>query len=192
MTGWRRWLRPVVFVALTLLLYFAVPVSGAVRGDELSRLVLCALALMLITVTVVWQVRLQLEDEQRRIDGLVVALVVAVLGFALGFYVMELRDPGQIPGLDTRLDGLYFAMSTLLTIGYGDIHAVGQAARVLVLVQMVFNVVVITTAVTTISNHLRERAKVAIEDRRAAAAQDPPPRRRRRDPDRRGRRPQAR
>ncbi len=42
-------------------------------------------------------------------------------------------------------------MTTLLTIGYGDIHAAGQAARALVLVQMVFNVAILATASTTLT-----------------------------------------
>jgi hypothetical protein len=69
-------------------------------------------------------------------------------------------------------------MTTLLTIGFGDIHAVGQAARLLVLIQMVFNVVIIATAASTITTRLRTQAEIRAEAHRAAVAEGlVPPRR---------------
>ena len=61
-------------------------------------------------------------------------------------------------------------MTTLLTVGYGDIHADGQAARALVLIQMVFNVVIIATAASTINARVRTQAEIRAEERRAALA----------------------
>ena len=61
-------------------------------------------------------------------------------------------------------------MTTLLTIGFGDIHAAGQAARALVLVQMVFNVVIIATAATTINSRCGPRPRSA---RRSAGPRSP-------------------
>ena len=141
MTGWRRWCgcrRP------GRRCWSSTSPSrcrSRSRRDEVVRLVVSLSALGLLAVVVLVEVRHQLVDADRRIDGLVLALMIAVLGFALGFYALAQRDPTQIVGLETRLDSLYFTMTTLLTIGYGDIHAAGQAARMLVLIQMVFNVV---------------------------------------------------
>jgi voltage-gated potassium channel len=70
-------------------------------------------------------------------------------------------------------------MTTLLTIGFGDIHAAGQVARVLVLVQMVFNVVIIATAASTITTRIRTRAGVRAEAHRAAVADGSLPQRQR-------------
>ena len=84
--------------------------------------------------------------------------MIAVLGFALGFYVLAQRNPAQIIDLHTRVDALYFTMSTLTTVGFGDVHATGQTARVLVLVQMVFNIVFVTTAAALLSSRIRSVA----------------------------------
>src|SRR6478752_6672558 len=118
MTGWRRWLRLAGILVVILVAYFTVPISFDLQAGEVAQLV---------------EVRHQLIASDRRIDGLVLAMMISVLGFALGFYAMSQRDPTQIVGIGTRLDSLYFTMTTLLTIGFGDIHAVGQAARLLVL-----------------------------------------------------------
>jgi voltage-gated potassium channel len=57
----------------------------------------------------------------------------------------------QFDGLETKVDGLYFALVTLTTVGFGDIVPVGQTARAVVTVQVAFDLVVVTTAVSILS-----------------------------------------
>jgi voltage-gated potassium channel len=180
-TGWKRWVRLSAVLAVVLVLYFTVPVSFEISSNDVVQLVVSLTALSLLAVLVLVEVRHQLMEDDRRIDGLVIALMIAVLGFALGFYVLAQRNPDQIIDLETRVDALYFTMATLLTIGYGDVHAAGQAARTLVLIQMVFNVVILATAASTITTRIRTQAEKRVEERRAAEADGslPPPRRRR-------------
>lgn len=179
MTGLKRWVRLGGVLTAVLVLYFTVPVSYEVKSDDLVSIVVSILALVLLTVLVLLEVRHQLVEDDRRLDALVIALMIAVLAFALGFYILAERRPDQIADLETRVDALYFTMATLLTIGYGDVHATGQAARVLVLIQMVFNVVVLATAASVISTRIRTRAEQRVEARRSAEDDDslPPPRR---------------
>ena len=54
--------------------------------------------------------------------------------------------PLEFVGLETKTDALYFALTTLATVGFGDVHAEGQIARVLLIAQMIFNVAVLTRA----------------------------------------------
>jgi voltage-gated potassium channel len=83
----------------------------------------------------------------------------------LAFYVVEQHRPGEIVGLNSRLDSLYFTVSTLLTIGYGDVHAAGQLARALVLVQTVFDVVFVATAASLLSSRVRSAAQRRAQER---------------------------
>lgn len=151
---------------LVVVLYFAVPVRADATHIMAVRITLSVLVLAALAYAVLFQVRLQLDADDRRVDGLVLALAVGVLVFALGFYAIEVHDPGQIPGLHTRLDSLYFTMSTVLTVGYGDVHAEGQLARGIVLVQMVFDVVVLAAAATTLSARVRRTAAAKAASRR--------------------------
>lgn len=93
----------------------------------------------------------------RRLDRLLVALIAGVLVFALADYVLATGQEGQFVGLETRTDALYFALTTLTTVGYGDIHPAGQLARVLVSVQLVFNVLVLAAAARILWQGLGER-----------------------------------
>ena len=64
------------------------------------------------------------------------------------------------------LDSLYFVMNNLTTIGTGDVHAVGQVARVLVLIQMVFNVVFVATTATFLTTRIRAVVQARVAERR--------------------------
>jgi voltage-gated potassium channel len=72
------------------------------------------------------------------IEAIVLLVTLLVLGFAAVYYAMDV-DQGQFEGLATRVDSVYFVVTTLSTVGYGDIHATGTGARVLVTVQILTN-----------------------------------------------------
>jgi voltage-gated potassium channel len=156
--GWTRGLRLIGVVGLILALYALVPVSRDPHGGLPLRVAVTVVLVAALTAGLLWQLRASVTDGDRRVDGLVAAIVTVLTVFALAFYVLQLRDPGQLAGLHTRLDSLYFSASTMLTVGYGDVHAVGQIARAVVLLQMVFDVVFVATAVTLLSSRVRRAA----------------------------------
>jgi hypothetical protein len=61
---------------------------------------------------------------------------------------------------------LYFTTTTLTTVGTGDVHAAGQVARALVLVQMVFNGLFVASTVTLLASRLRSAAAQRSQERR--------------------------
>jgi hypothetical protein len=161
-----------VLLGLLIAAYFVVPVQyspNGLRAGVVSMLLIAAAGAVLI-----WQVLLLVDDPDRRVEGLLFALIVGVLTFALAFDRLEIEDPTQITGLTTRLDSLYFTMTTLLTIGFGDIHAEGQLARGVVLLQMVFNVAVIATGASTLTSRVRMKAQHRAEARRGSLPTNTP------------------
>lgn len=154
--------RALAACVLLFLAFFLVPVEPDPNGLRLAvrsagTLLLVAIVALLVT----GQVRRQLTAppggaEIRSLIRLVVALVAGLLVFALADYVVANSRPGQFVGLDTRVDALYFALTTLTTVGYGDVHAQGQIARILVCVQMVFSIGVIATGVSIVVKQLTQ------------------------------------
>ena len=71
-------------------------------------------------------------------EALAVLVTMIIVGFAALYYAVDRLD-GQFAGLDTRLDAIYFAVTTLSTVGFGDITATGQGARLAVTFQMAFD-----------------------------------------------------
>jgi voltage-gated potassium channel len=162
--------RVVVIGLVVLAFYFAVPVDSDPTGGPALRVSAAVVLFAALAAGVAGQVRRSLVDEDRRLDGLITAILAVWVLFALGFYLLSVHERGQVEGLHTKVDALYFAASTMLTIGYGDVHATGQVARGLVLVQMIFDVVFVATAAATLNAHVRRRVA-----RRHAASGNPDP-----------------
>lgn len=160
----RRWDRAVLAgeVALIGVLYYVVPFELA--GDSWqvwARWIALAAGLALICRSVLRAARLQAREDPAALP-LRPPILLAACGialFALADHGVALVLPGEFAGLETRTDALYFALTTLATVGYGDIHAQGQWARGLVIVQMVFNVAVIAGAARLLASRLRARAR---------------------------------
>lgn len=89
-------------------------------------------------------------------EALVQLLAMLVTGFGAVLYALN-RDGDQMAGLDTRLDAIYFTVTTLSTVGFGDIHASSQAARAIVTIQILFNLLFVGVAVRVFITAARRR-----------------------------------
>jgi len=94
-------------------------------------------------------------DPGVRVRSLITLLYPVVVLFALTYYVMQRNSPGQFESLVTRTDALYYTVVTLGTVGYGDVHAIGQLARVVTMVQVAFDLVVIGALIAVASSRFQ-------------------------------------
>lgn len=62
-------------------------------------------------------------------------------------------------------------MTTLATVGFGDVHATGQLARALVTAQIAFNLVFVGALASVLTTRIRRQANQAA----APPARRPPP-----------------
>jgi voltage-gated potassium channel len=147
-----------------LIAYFAFPVNfDASVGVVVLSLLLTFGGLALIGWTMVVELEhLRRGETSRTTRALAMLLVLLVMSFSLAFYLLELASPGQIVDLHTRTDALYFTLSTMATVGYGDVHAEGQAARALVSAVIAFDVVVVASLVR--ANTMRHSDEDANDD----------------------------
>lgn len=86
------------------------------------------------------------EDRWLRLTSTLIALVAAIFFFALTYLQVARSMPGEFTGLTTFVDAIYFTIATTLTVGFGDVYASGQWARIMVIFQMLFTVVVLAAA----------------------------------------------
>jgi voltage-gated potassium channel len=151
--------------ALLLAVYYVVPVEPGVHGWRLAvRLLGSLLGVIAAGWLTIRQLGRQLgaaDEEEPPLVGLAIALIASVAAFALADYVLAISEPDEFVGLRTRTDALYFALTTLLTVGYGDVHAQSQAARLLVSAQMVFNIAVLATGASLLVNQAMGRLRRA-------------------------------
>jgi voltage-gated potassium channel len=140
--------------------YIVVPVRTDVEPVVLVlRWTLTAGMLVTLAVAARWEAVRQLRDPDAPLGGLAVAILGGVLLFALADYGVAVHRPEEFANLHTRVDALYFAISTLLTVGFGDVNAEGQVARALLCVQMAFNFTVIAASASLLARKMTARAR---------------------------------
>ena len=138
-----------------LLFYYFFPVTG--EASALWQLLLFAVGLGLLIWWIIRELSKQLAAGSSgvRIRSLITLLYPVVALFALAYFLIQRTDPTQFDGLVTRTDSLYFTVITLGTIGYGDVHAVGQLARVVTMIQVALDLVVIGAFVAVASSRVQ-------------------------------------
>lgn len=146
-----------LFVLIATVVYFVLPVPGRMR--ESSWAVLFGVGLFVLALLIVLRIRSLLRaSADARARSLIVLLCCAVLFFAYTDVTLA-AIPGEFADLHTKTDAAYFCVSTLATVGFGDVHAAGQLARAAVTVQVLFNLVFLGTAVTFVTGILRRRVQ---------------------------------
>jgi voltage-gated potassium channel len=96
-------------------------------------------------------------------EAVFLLLVLVVYGFSAVYLTLD-RRAGEFDGLNTRVDAVYFTVTTLSTVGFGDINATGQTARMLVTIQVLFDLTLLAFAVRVLG--------VAAQYRRAESTTD--------------------
>lgn len=156
--------------ALVLLLgYFALPMDNV---DQAAALWLLG-GLLLAGLVLAWQLREVTRSPYprlRAVEALVMTLLLFTVVFATTYHVMSQSDPAQFSEPVDRLDGLYFTVTVFATVGFGDIVAVSDAGRAVVLLQMVGDLVL----VGAVARVLVSAVKVGLEHRSATTDERSP------------------
>ena len=139
----RALVRPTLSTTGLLLTYYLLPLGdGAPRMTPTTLLV----ALVVVVALLTWQVqtiRTATYPRLRAIETTAFTLPLFLLLFAAAYFATSSTSPASFSeGLD-RTDALYFAVTVFATVGFGDIHAVSQGARVLVTIQMIGDLLLI-------------------------------------------------
>ena len=151
----RRLLRSAATLAAAMVFYYFVPLPD--EGFSIVGVLLFLAGLAALTFLVLVQVRRQLrapENESVRVNSLLVMLYLVIVFFSLAYVQIERMTPGEFAELKTRTDALYFTVATLGTVGYGDVHPVGQMARIFATAQIVFDLVFVALLVSVFSNRV--------------------------------------
>lgn len=152
----RAWVLLAVSATALVTAYFLLPVGlfGPHRTGLSWTVFVTALVLIAVLLLRHSQDAVLDRPGSHPVPALTVLMCVTILVFASAYLALS-RRPGELVGLETRLDALYFTLVTLATVGYGDIVARGQAARLVVVLQIVFTLVFLTAAATAVSGRLR-------------------------------------
>lgn len=143
-------LRPLLIAVLLVVVYYLWPAG---RTRDTATLASVVVIIAVLVALLMWQVRaisMSRAPRLRAIEALATSIPLFVVLFA-GFYTnLSAYEPESFTEQLDRTDALYFTVTTLATVGFGDITAVSDTARVAVTVQMVSGLVLLGVGVKVV------------------------------------------
>jgi hypothetical protein len=132
----RAVLRGVLSTTVLVVLYYVLPLAQPLTGDAAVRILIGLLAFAGITA---WQVKTIAGARYpgvKAVEALGLILPLYLLVFASTYFIMQRASAANFSQPLTRTDALYFTMTVFSTVGFGDITPRSEAARVLLIIQM--------------------------------------------------------
>lgn len=144
--------RTVLSTVALLLLYFSLPLNDPFSGRTAVVLIL---GLLLVAALVAWQAQSIIKADYprlRAIQALSTSVPLFLLLFSATYYLLDSSQGDAFNEPLSRLDALYFTITVFATVGFGDIAAHSQPARVLVTLQMVGDLILIGLVLKVLFN----------------------------------------
>jgi voltage-gated potassium channel len=135
--------RAVGTTALVLVLYFTLPFDRDLEPSVVLVLVAGVAVLVAVIALQVAAIVRAAHPGLRAIEALATSVSLFLVVFSLSYVLMSTYDAQSFTQPLTRLDALYFAITVFATVGFGDIVARTQPARILVTVQMAGDLIVL-------------------------------------------------
>jgi voltage-gated potassium channel len=151
----RAILRPMLTSSVLVVLYFTLPLDRAFTPLTVITL---AAGLVVIAVLIALQARWIIRSKHPRlaaIESLALSVPLFIVVFSSVYYLMERSEPSAFNHTMTRLDAMYFTVTVLATVGFGDIVAQSEVGRALVIVQMLGDLLLIGLAAKVIFGAVR-------------------------------------
>jgi hypothetical protein len=136
--------------AALIALYYLLPLDHSSTAAAVTMLLA---GLVAFVALVAFQVRLILRSRfpgLRAAEALGTSVPLFVLLFASTYVVLGAISAGNFGGSLSHTDGLYFAVTVFSTVGFGDITAKTQTARLVVTGQMITDLIILGLAVKVI------------------------------------------
>jgi voltage-gated potassium channel len=140
----RSALRILATVLGLLVLYAFVPIPTGTSGA--GAFIGLIIGLVVFIALVGWQIRTITRAEHpvlRAVEVVTLALPLLAVVFAFTYLSISRADSASFSEHLNRIDAMYYTVSTISTVGFGDIAAKSEAARILVTVQMLFDLALI-------------------------------------------------
>lgn len=142
--------RSVAAVVLVTAAYAVLPVGVMIDGPRTSSGYLRAGAAVLLALVVlaaqIRSITTARYPQLRVLEGFSLAIPLLLVVFAATYLSMSEFDASAFNEPLNKIGALYFALTTMTTVGFGDIHPRSDPARTVVMVQMIVNFGVVAVA----------------------------------------------
>ena len=137
-------IRALAVTTVLVALYYLAPLD---RIDRVPLGVSLAVALLVLLAVTIWQIRAitrAAHPRVRAIEALAATVPLFLLLFAATYFLMAQDDAANFSTQTlTRNDAVYFTITIFATVGFGDITATSESARLLVSAQMILDLLIL-------------------------------------------------
>ena len=159
-------LRALLTTAVLVALYYLSPLDHV---DAVPLPVSLIVLLLVLVGVCVWQVRAITRAAYpgiRAIEALAATVPLFLLLFAATYYLMALDDPANFSQEPlTRTDTLYLTITIFSTVGFGDISAASQSARLVASLQMLLDLLVLGLGIRVFTSAVQRGREQKVPDR---------------------------
>ncbi len=152
----RALLRSVGSTAALVAIYYLLPLN---RSSTWFAVTMLVIGLVVLVGLVTFQVRSIITSPfpgLRGVEALATSIPLFLLLFASTYVVLATISASNFSEPLTRTDALYFTVTVFSTVGFGDITAKTEAARLVVTGQMIADLVTIGLAVKVILGAVKQ------------------------------------
>ena len=149
-------LRATASTAALVAIYYELPLRTVSTGVAITILVI---GLVLLIVLAALQVRWILTSPvpvMRGVEALATSIPLFLLLFASTYVTLTKISGGSFSESLTRTDALYFTVTVFSTVGFGDITAKTETARLVVTAQMIADLVILGLAIKVIVGAVKQ------------------------------------
>jgi hypothetical protein len=162
-------LRMVVLTTGLVVAYSLAPLDH--RGNLLGVKLLLALVVVaaLLALQITWVLHSP-SPRLRALEAVVVSLPLLIIIFATTYVVLSRSAPSSFNEHLDKIAALYFTVTVFATVGFGDIVALTDQARIIVTVQMAVDLIAIGVFAKVLLGAVQMRMQSARDDEKAAAS----------------------
>ena len=153
-------LRVSLAAGVELALFYALPLDDP-DVSPLGFIALTATALAAILTVQSLAILRSPLPALRAIEALAASIPLLLLIFASAYVMLATGDSANFTQALSRSDAIYFSTTVLSTVGFGDISAVSETARLMVTAQMIIDLLVLGAGVKVLTG----AAKLGREER---------------------------
>ena len=142
-------------IALVVALYFLLPLDHGSNAGAVAEL---ALGVLVLAALLVWQIQRIVGSDHpfsRAVEALALSVPLYVLLFATTYFLMARTNQSSFGAPVSRTDAMYFSSTVFTTVGFGDITAKSEAARLVVTIQMWLDLVFLGLVVKLVVNAVK-------------------------------------
>jgi voltage-gated potassium channel len=142
--------RAIVTASVLVALYYVLPLDDLSGTSTVAGLAIGIVIFLCLVAWQVWAILRSAHPETRALQALVIVLPLFILLFASAYYVMSRAAPSDFSETLTRSDALYLTVTIFSTVGFGDVSAKSETARLVVTAQMILDLIFLGVGIRVI------------------------------------------